>query len=121
MASFIHSVTQLVAAIRTQLSQQTSDKQVARKKPAHADKMAQQESLESLVQKKIKRIDKNAPDRGKKAFRIFLETILLAHFGENLVNDPAFYQMVDDVQSAMESDAEIKEAIDAAVRHLLAD
>jgi len=121
MASFIHSVTQLVAAIRTQLSQQTTNKQVAaRQRSAHAGKMTQQESLESLIQKKIRRIDKNALDRGKKAFRIFLETILLAHFGENLVNDPAFYQLVDDVQSAMESDPEIKETIDAAVRHLLA-
>lgn len=122
MASSIHSVTQLVAAIRTQLSQQASNKQVAtRQKSAHAGKMTQQESLESLVQKKIKRIDKNAPDRGKKAFRIFLETILLTHFGEHLVNDPEFYQMVDKVQSTMESDTETKEAIDAAVRHLLAD
>ena len=81
----------------------------------------QQGSLESLVQKKIRRIDKNAPDRGKKAFRIFLETILLAHFGEHLINDPAFFQMVDDIQSTMESDPEIRATIETAVRHLLGD
>jgi hypothetical protein len=123
MVSPVNPVSQLVAAIRTQLatqSEQASAKQTSgRQKSSRAGSPVPLQGIESLVQEKIKRIDRNDPDRGRKAFRIFLETILLSQFGEGLINDPGFYQMVDDVQYAMESDAEINEAIRAAVQHLL--
>jgi len=121
MASSINSVSHLVAVIRAQLAAQSG------RSPARKVLQAQsstggavpQAELESIVREKIRRIDRNDPGRGKKAFRVFLETILLDYFGEKLINEPRFQQMVDDVQSTMESDTDVNAAINAAVQHLL--
>jgi hypothetical protein len=123
MVSPVNPVSQIVAAIRAQLSaqpEQASARQaIGRQKLSRFGSSAPQPHIESLVREKIKRIDRNDPNRGKKAFRIFLETILLSQFGEGLINEPSFYQMVDNIQFAMETDSEINEAIVAAVQHLL--
>jgi hypothetical protein len=69
--------------------------------------MAKPSSLEALTQRRIKSIDRDDPKSERKAFRVFLESVLLAQFGEQQINEPQFYQMVDDVQSAMERDSEV--------------
>ncbi|WP_374335625.1 hypothetical protein [Leeia sp.] len=48
----------------------------------------------------------------RKAFRIFLETLLLAELGEHLINDPAFQGMVDDIQTVMERQTETQVLIE---------
>jgi hypothetical protein len=65
-------------------------------------------------------IDPDDPQRERKAFRIFLESVLLAELGDELINDPAFYQMVEDVQLQMEGDPELASAISQAAKLLLA-
>lgn len=45
--------------------------------------------------------------------------MLLAELGESLINDAAFYQMVDHVQQQMESDPQIAKAIQEASTILL--
>ncbi|MCH8618703.1 hypothetical protein [Undibacterium sp. TS12] len=68
---------------------------------------------------RVKKIKPDDPKKGKKAFRIFLESVLLSELGENLINDPAFYQMVSDIQDTMEADPQILAVIDKAVADLL--
>ncbi len=77
------------------------------------------ENLDGLIWQRIKNIARDDPKRGRKAFHIFLEAILLSHFGEQLINDPKFYQMIDDIQNSMEADPELRKMIDSAVEHLL--
>ena len=59
------------------------------------------------------------PQRHRKAFRAFLEAVLLAELGESLINDAAFYQMVDDIQQQMESDPQLAKALSDAGAMLL--
>ena len=40
-------------------------------------------------------------------------------FGEQLINDPGFYQMVDGIQMQMESNAEIAAIMQQAIAKLL--
>jgi hypothetical protein len=77
-------------------------------------------SLGAVVARRIQAIDPNDPDRRRKAFRVFLESVLLAELGEALINDPAFYQLVDQVQGQMHSDADLARAMDEAADLLLA-
>lgn len=76
--------------------------------------------MTNIIQRRIKGIAKDDPKRGKKAFRVFLEAVLLSQFGDHLINDPQFQQMVEDVQAAMESDNDVKMMIDSAIDSLLA-
>ncbi|HUR88183.1 MAG TPA: hypothetical protein VMZ74_03765, partial [Ramlibacter sp.] len=75
--------------------------------------------LSAVVAQRIRAIPGDDPERERKAFRLFLETVLLSELGETLVNDPSFAVMVDHVQQQMEGDPKLKEASLAAARELL--
>ena len=77
-------------------------------------------SLGAVITRRIHAIDPSDPDRRRKAFRVFLESVLLAELGEPLINDPGFYQLVDQIQARMHSDADLARAMDEAADLLLA-
>lgn len=125
MSMPLGSINDLVAVIRGQLSARASDpsaaaRQVRSERPLRTTKSRYaQENLASLIELRITQIDKDDPQRGRKAFRVFLEAVLLSHLGENLVNDPKFFQIVDEVQQALEADRGCAELVANAINHLL--
>ena len=68
---------------------------------------------------RISALKPNEPDSHRQAFRIFLESILLEEFGYQLMEDPAFYQMVSDIHDQMQSNDDLKAAMERAGRYLL--
>ena len=120
----IDSVQQIVATIRAEMAgrigQGNPTAVKAESKGRAAAKAAPKSTrLGGLINQRVAALDPADPERGRKAFRIFLESVLLGEFGEELINDPGFYQMVDDIQQLMEGDARIATAIDKAVASLL--
>ncbi|MFZ6659041.1 hypothetical protein [Undibacterium sp. TJN19] len=122
----ISSVNHIVALLRNQItkkidhSDKTSESQKNRNGKNKEIKRSQAPSkIEDLISIRVKGLNPDDPKRGKKAFRIFLESVLLSELGENLINDPAFYQMVSDIQSTMEADPQISIVINKAVAELL--
>lgn len=77
--------------------------------------------LAELIGLRVRHIDPDDPQRGRKAFRVFLEAVLLSRLGEGLVNDPRFFQLVDDIQLAMEADGPTKALVARAIDQLLAE
>ena len=67
----------------------------------------------------IRAIDRDDPGRTRKAWRIFLEAAVLAELGEQVRQDPAFYQLIEAVQETMQADAELADAIQRAMDSLL--
>jgi len=124
MTSAIASVAQLVRVIQTQLSARAAPAAGGKKAVAGVaagrDRYAQ-ENLASLIELRVRQIARDDPNRGRKAFRIFLEAVLLSQFGEGLVNDPRFFQMVDDVHLAMEGDAHCSALVARAIEQLLTE
>lgn len=123
--SSIDSVQQIVATIRAEMAARVKpgerQERAAQGRQAGKEKVggSAQQHMGSQISQRVKALDPDDPKRGKKAFRIFLESVLLTELGENLINDPGFYQMVDEVQSSMEQDPQIAEAIGKAVAILL--
>lgn len=129
--STIVGVDQLVAAIQAQLAARVrtpapaAGAQVrgaapqAKPRPGKAGRYDQQ-NLAGLIALRIRHIAPDDPQRGRKAFRVFLEAVLLSHLGEALVGDPAFFQLVDDVQAALEADTACAAMVDSAIDQLLA-
>jgi hypothetical protein len=120
----INSVQQIVATIRAEMASRVAQGGVRGlkpelKRPARSKAATAGTRMGGLINQRVAALDPADPQRGRKAFRIFLESVLLGEFGEELMNDPAFYQMVDDVQQSMEGDARITAAIDKAVASLL--
>lgn len=118
----INSIQQIVATLRTQLASQAGRGHASGSAPrpaASAAAATPAAQLGSLISRRVKAIDPNDPERRRKTFRIFLESVFLDEFGDNLINDHRFYQMVDAVQQTMEQDPEIRSRIEAAVASLL--
>lgn len=65
-----------------------------------------------LMAQRLRVIDRSDPQRRQKAVRIYLESELAREFGQGLLNDPSFAQMVDAVQSQMQEDAETAAAME---------
>jgi len=104
--------------IREQMSSLQNDKKL----PASNNKdlgktnlsAASAQSILELVQTRVRSLSRDDPQRSKKAFRIFLESVLLDQLGANMINDPAFYQVVDTVIQTMESDIHLKNQMEQA-------
>ncbi|WP_211473825.1 hypothetical protein [Collimonas humicola] len=121
MTSPINASTQIAALIRSQVASlrkpggATGDKGKTKQ-----GKLQQERDIAGLIAQRVLVIAPDDPQRERKAFRIFLESVLLAELGGELINDPAFYQMVEDVQQQMESDPGLASAVSQAARLLLA-
>ena len=76
-------------------------------------------TLAATVARRVAAIDRSDPERRRRAFRVFLESLLLDEWGEDLINDPTFYQLVDSVQRQMESRADLCALMDTAADQLL--
>jgi len=76
------------------------------------------ETLKTKIGERIRAIDPNDSHRKKKATRIFLESVLLFEFGNNLMDDPTFYILIEDIQNIMESDEATKLQIERLVEEL---
>ncbi len=111
-------VTQLVAAIRSQLGATAPLRPAKGGRPAARGQGAQ--DLAGLIELRVAQIAADDPQRGRKAFRVFLEAVLLAHFGARVANDARFHQMLDDIQQAMEAEPASRELVEQAVAYLLA-
>jgi len=80
---------------------------------------ARREDLAASMARRVAAIDRSDPDRRRKAFRVFLESLLLDEWGDQLMNDPGFQQLVDNVQTQMELDARLVDLMDEAAGRLL--
>jgi len=114
--------SQLAALIRVQVASLRRRNKVntsaAERKPSTGGAPVAKD-LAALVAQRVRTIEADDPSREKKAFRVFLETVLLSELGQELLGDPAFATMVDHVQSQMEADPELAKAAFEAASLLL--
>lgn len=125
MNASLSPVSQLVAVIQSQLARpatRRADRRVPRTgaSDAAANSYAP-DRLASLIALRVSQIDLDDPQRGRKALRVFLEAVLLAHFGAQFANDPAFQRMLDDIQLSMEGHPGSRTLLNRAMAHLLSE
>jgi len=116
----IASVGQLVAVIQAQFAARTraATGRAAPRQPRTA-RERDAGPLQALIELRVRQIGADDPGRGRKAFRVFLESVLLAELGEELNADPRFHQLVDDVQRALEADKRCAPLVRDAITYLL--
>ena len=118
----IDPASQLAALIRVQvaaLRKRQGGARAGAAAPHEAPDADAASDLAAVVAQRIRAIPAGDPQRERKAFRLFLETVLLSELGESLANDPSFAAMVDHVQAQMESDPQLNDASLQAARALL--
>jgi hypothetical protein len=76
------------------------------------------EDLDSILQRKLSAIDRRTPEGRASATRIFLETVLVSEFGEALLTDPGFGDLISEVGASLREDADIREQLDRMLLEL---
>lgn len=122
----IQNTSQIAAIIRSQISQlknsqspRITQSRKYEKKTVANERSESEPDVAEVITRRISQIDKLDPDRVSKAFRIFLEAILIAEFGSQLIKDPRFFQMIDSIKSQMQGDFELSEMIESAMESVL--
>lgn len=108
---------QLAAALQAQVAALRQRK--AEGGPSAAKPQAARTDAAALAQR-IRAIGADDPDRRQKAVRVYLESEFAREFGDALLTDPVFPQMVDAVQEQMAGDAQMQAAVHALGDMLLA-
>lgn len=65
------------------------------------------EELRHKIIPLLKSIDINDPKRDQKMMHIFVENVLIWQFGEELLNDSAFSQLLSDVEDTLRNEPSI--------------
>jgi len=78
-------------------------------------------ALQQMVALRVRALSPDDPQRQRKAFRIFLESVLVQTFGRDRLDARGFDQLTDAVLERMDSDAELRAALREAGALLLAD
>jgi hypothetical protein len=118
----IDSTSRFLSQIREQVSTAALQARAARGRPTAPARPARVSSApdpQRMLVQRVRTIDPDDPDRRKKAFRVFLESILADELGKHLLNDPAYQRVVEDVYRTMERNADLAPAIDQAGEYLL--
>ncbi|HEX2546850.1 MAG TPA: hypothetical protein VHL79_18350 [Ramlibacter sp.] len=108
---------QLAAALQSQVAALRARRPAGSSQPPKAQT---QRTDQAALAQRLKGIAGEDPDRRQKAVRVFLESEFAREFGDSMLNDPAFGQMVDAVQAQMAGDAQTAAAVHALGDLLLA-
>lgn len=122
----VSNLSQLIETLRRQMSshlerpaaQATQRSKSTANTPSQRSGRAAFSELQPTLAQRIKALDPDDKRRRQKATRIFLETVLVNEFGDAFLADPKFGEIVEQIQSTMEADEQIRGQLDALVTHL---
>jgi len=75
--------------------------------------------LKSKIQERLKALDPDDPRQPEKARRIFLESVLAWQFGDELLIDRGFAEVVSGVQEALRAHPQVDSRLAEVLRELL--
>jgi hypothetical protein len=120
----VDNVSKAMEVLRRQMTENLERLRRAGKLPSQAAPKsaaspgATTQSVRETVARKIRAIDPLAPDFDRLAANVFVESVLTAEFGDALLNDPAFRDMMREVQQAMLSHEQVREQLQSVLRAL---
>jgi hypothetical protein len=121
----VDNVSKAMEILRRQMTENLDRLRRTGKLPPQAPKSAASrgatpESVRETVARKIKAIDPRTLDYDRLATNVFVESVLTAEFGDALLNDPAFRDMLGEVQRTVLSHESVRGQL-LLVLHALRD
>jgi hypothetical protein len=119
----INRLDQVLQIIGRQMSERATRLDTGAKlaTPEGAARSTRRPSLAALkrkVKERLATIDANDERRGEKARRVFLESVLTWQFGDELLLDRGFEEMVAGVQEALKAHAQTDARVSQLLREL---
>lgn len=110
----INPLNGIAELIRQRINAETATKRLGKSshqaKTGEAERGRQRASVAELrgeLSCALEAIDPDKPASRQKAIRIFVETVLVWQFGSGILNDPAFSELVGEVQATLDKDPSI--------------
>jgi len=118
----INGAADVAMFIRRQLETMRASPGTRARAAGHGDQSTPPKTgdLPSLVFRRIRLIDPADPDRRRKVFGVFIESVLLFELGEELINDPKLHELAAHVQARMAEDPGLVKSMDEAADRLVA-
>jgi uncharacterized protein YnzC (UPF0291/DUF896 family) len=79
------------------------------------------ETLKAVLKKRLRAVDDKGKDYDEQVAQVYIAATLSHEFGDNIVNDIAFSEMVDDIREQIESKPDIKDKLHSTIKTLLSD
>lgn len=116
----VHIIASLIAQeIRKRGRSPIAAKNSAQQEAAGADRVATKLGrLQRRITDRLVAIEPSDPDRYAKGLRVFLELVLVEELGSDLIEDPAFVDLLASVHGSMLSCPELAEPIRVAMSSL---
>lgn len=116
----INPLDQLAETLRKRIAAEGGDKGRRQSKSlatgqASSSGRLSVEALREHIARSIKLIAPDDPMRSSKSMTVFVESVLAWQFGAGALSDPAFHQIVEDIQAAMQKDPSVVESLAAIV------
>ncbi len=118
----INRLSRIIETLRQQMAE--SAKRPGPSKPSSDEVRARNrsdrpsvEELRHRILQRVREIEPDNPDRGRRARRIFLESVVAWEFGDELLLDSQLDRLIDSLQQTFETDPEL----DIQFRELIAN
>jgi hypothetical protein len=113
----INSLNPALEAFRRQLAENIDRLRKAGRlagaSPARAEaQQAPAAGLEAILRRRIAAIDPRSPEAKARVARAFVESVLVAEFGEALLADAGFGELLSEIGSALRADAHSSAQLD---------
>jgi hypothetical protein len=79
---------------------------------------ARAKGLESVLQRRISAIDRRSPEGKAQAAYAFVESVLVAEFGEALLSDPGLGRMLAEISESLREDPQLRDELDGLLGEL---
>ena len=119
----IKNISQIMEIVRSQVSgssaraKNKTSGSTSRSSPGRIGKVSQAE-LKKQISDKIKAANPGKKASLKESRKIFLESVILWEFGENLINDPAFQGIIDKISTTLDENEETSRHFDKLIKQL---
>jgi len=109
--SIINSLRSQIEPLSGKTARKT-DKKTDKSEPEEtASSALSMNQLEQRIVERIKTIDPDADNPQRKAFFILVESILAWEFGEQLLKDPEFYEIINKVTDSIQDNTSLNKTI----------
>lgn len=119
----INRLNRLLETLRQQIAESArrSDTSRTQTSPSQSGNGAVKLALPELrrrIQDRIQGVEPTTPEGQRQAKRLFLESVLVWEFGDNLLLDKQYQHMLDNIQATIESDPDTDKQFTALVTDL---
>lgn len=111
----INPLDKLTALLQRRIAEEAAAAKTGKKSPVKSGELQHRsqtaksspEELRNKIVPMLKAVDLNDPKRDQKMMHIFVENVLIWQFGEELLNDSAFSQLLGDVEETLKREPAI--------------